>query len=103
MKVKIVKASDIARNKKTSLSPKDYIDEGRAAEAERIKASIKIFCNMLKKAGCDFSLAVILPTKTKKHVTVEHMSARDDHHVLDLLNNQIQLWTRLNHTKKEME
>lgn len=61
-----------------------------------LKTMIKNFMAELKKGGVQFSMAYIL-SGGKKHDGAEHINANDDHHVLDLINNQMQLWTKLNH------
>jgi hypothetical protein len=68
----------------------------------QLRQGIKTFCDEIRSEGCDFSLAVIFPgPKGTKHDGVEHMSAKDDHHAMDLIHNQMNLWTRLNHKEKK--
>lgn len=60
-----------------------------------IKKEIKHLCDLLKDEKVDYSMSFIFGKG--KHDGVEHISAKDDHHMLDLINNQLQLWTKLNH------
>lgn len=63
-----------------------------------LKKDIKTLCDKLRVEGVDFSMAFIFGAT--KHDSIEHINANDDHHVLDMLNNQLQLWTKLNHKGK---